>query len=322
MSPARPIDADLPIIRLSNSDTAKPMTPPCHFRLHDSRTAAFLADRSELVLYNGDKELKRVSLGYAEGRLLDLLVSQPGTIRTREDITAHAWPDRVVSAGSINQAIFTIRNAIGDGDKHEIIETIPRRGYRFNASHLIADRAATDSSAADDASAAESMPDSVVTNSVVTGGDGTKPGKGEESIPEIAPPLAPHLSPKPRIAVLAAIYVALAVFVAWALLTGGWSRGAFDRVVHVQTQQANGVTWHFVDHDQTASAQLQSDLAEAIKAMPADARGIVWVNRRYQMVDFSCIRSDRSTQELEVSQRQASPENLAKWVSSCLRAGS
>jgi DNA-binding winged helix-turn-helix (wHTH) protein/tetratricopeptide (TPR) repeat protein len=69
-------------------------------------------------------------------QLLELLLQQPGRIATREQIQQHLWPDGTVVEfeHSVNAAVKRLREALGDdADKPTLVETIPRRGYRFIA---------------------------------------------------------------------------------------------------------------------------------------------------------------------------------------------
>lgn len=77
------------------------------------------------------------SLGYAHGKLLELFTNNPDEIIDRERIISLAWPDRVVSGNSINQAISIIRQLIGDESSHKAIKTIPRRGYIFDSKYIL-----------------------------------------------------------------------------------------------------------------------------------------------------------------------------------------
>jgi len=70
-----------------------------------------------------------------EPKLVSLLVylaQHPQQVITRQQITETIWPSVVVGEESITQAIFALRNALGDDAKHpKYIETIPKKGYRF-----------------------------------------------------------------------------------------------------------------------------------------------------------------------------------------------
>ena len=67
-------------------------------------------------------------------RVLTLLAQQSGRVVTREEIRASLWSDDtfVDFDRSINFCINQIRSALGDNaEKPRLIETLPRRGYRF-----------------------------------------------------------------------------------------------------------------------------------------------------------------------------------------------
>ncbi len=69
-------------------------------------------------------------------KLLALLLQRPGEIVAREELQQSLWPaDTFVDFDeSLNKAIQKIRQALGDSsDNPHLIETIPRRGYRFIA---------------------------------------------------------------------------------------------------------------------------------------------------------------------------------------------
>lgn len=67
-------------------------------------------------------------------KALQLLVSRPGQIVTRDELRRHIWDDsRFVDFDrSLNFCIAVIRGALGDSARSpRFIETVPRRGYRF-----------------------------------------------------------------------------------------------------------------------------------------------------------------------------------------------
>jgi len=67
--------------------------------------------------------------------VLAILLEQPGTIVTREQLQKRLWPDSFVDFDhNLNSAINRIREAMGDSAENpQFIETLPRRGYRFIA---------------------------------------------------------------------------------------------------------------------------------------------------------------------------------------------
>ena len=98
------------------------------------RFASFELDCATGELY---KEGKRIKLQDQPARLLVLLVSRAGSLVTRETIQSALWEDGqfVEFEHAINVAIKKIREALDDDPlKPKILETLPRRGYRFIAS--------------------------------------------------------------------------------------------------------------------------------------------------------------------------------------------
>jgi DNA-binding winged helix-turn-helix (wHTH) protein/TolB-like protein len=65
-------------------------------------------------------------------RVLDLLIDHVGQLVNRDTIHAAVWPGTIVTDDSLVQCIAEIRRAIGD-TQHEIVCTVPRRGYRLEA---------------------------------------------------------------------------------------------------------------------------------------------------------------------------------------------
>ena len=62
------------------------------------------------------------------------LVRSGGRAMTREELAEAVWPDVVVSDGSLTQAVFLLRKALGESEEGpRFIETVPRVGYRFAA---------------------------------------------------------------------------------------------------------------------------------------------------------------------------------------------
>jgi DNA-binding winged helix-turn-helix (wHTH) protein/TolB-like protein len=62
--------------------------------------------------------------------VLCLLVENRGNLVERDEILEKVWSDTFVEEGNLNHAISALRKALG-GDG--IIQTVPRRGYRFSA---------------------------------------------------------------------------------------------------------------------------------------------------------------------------------------------
>ena len=72
----------------------------------------------------------RLELQSQPAQLLALLLAHTGAIVTRDQIRATLWPDTAVAYDqNINFAIRQIRIALGVDA--QLVQTVPRRGYRF-----------------------------------------------------------------------------------------------------------------------------------------------------------------------------------------------
>ena len=84
-------------------------------------------------------ELRRdgepLRLPHQPALLLKLLLSRAPEIVTREEIRSTCWPETEYGADpAINAAVRQIRRTLEDSARDpEYLETLPRRGYRFNS---------------------------------------------------------------------------------------------------------------------------------------------------------------------------------------------
>ena len=62
--------------------------------------------------------------------VLRLLAENPNRLLSKAEIIETIWPDVVVTEDSLKQCISEIRGVLRD-ERHRIIKTVPRRGYRF-----------------------------------------------------------------------------------------------------------------------------------------------------------------------------------------------
>jgi len=87
----------------------------------------------------------RLKLSGQPFQVLTILLEQPGTIVTREELQKRLWPDTFVDVDhNLNTAINKIREVLGDSaDSPRFVETLPRRGYRFVAQVESTDAAKT-----------------------------------------------------------------------------------------------------------------------------------------------------------------------------------
>jgi eukaryotic-like serine/threonine-protein kinase len=95
------------------------------------RFGPFLLDPAERLV---SREGAPVPLTTRLFELLQAFVRSPGVLLTKSDLMDAVWPDRVVDEGSLTQAIFSLRKALGEGGEDgRYITTVTGRGYSFSA---------------------------------------------------------------------------------------------------------------------------------------------------------------------------------------------
>jgi eukaryotic-like serine/threonine-protein kinase len=71
--------------------------------------------------------------------VLLILVERNGRVVTKDELMTEVWADTIVEEGSLAQNIYTLRKLLGVGSTGEdYIKTVPRRGYRFSATVVVA----------------------------------------------------------------------------------------------------------------------------------------------------------------------------------------
>jgi len=93
----------------------------------------FCIDQAAERVFRGDAQLDVSGKSYA---ILIVLVKKSGQIVTREEIKQALWPadSNIDVASNINTSVHNLRQMLGDSPSEAIyIETIPRKGYIFNA---------------------------------------------------------------------------------------------------------------------------------------------------------------------------------------------
>ena len=89
-----------------------------------------LDEQGPLLFRDGE----RVALPPKVVELLVALVQAAGRMLTREELLQHLWPNAVVEEGSLTSHVSLLRKALAaGGNGPELIETVPKRGYRFVA---------------------------------------------------------------------------------------------------------------------------------------------------------------------------------------------
>jgi DNA-binding winged helix-turn-helix (wHTH) protein/Tol biopolymer transport system component len=88
---------------------------------------SFTVDAVERVLLRNNQP---VALTQKVFDLLLVLVRNSGHVVDKEKLMREIWPDSFVEEGNLTQNISLLRKVL-NGDGHQYIQTVPRRGYRF-----------------------------------------------------------------------------------------------------------------------------------------------------------------------------------------------
>jgi DNA-binding winged helix-turn-helix (wHTH) protein/WD40 repeat protein len=119
----------------------------------------FFLDPANRLLRHGEAP---VSLSPKAFDALVYLVRNPRRLLTREELIHALWPDSYVEEGNLSVHIFQVRRALGTAaDGKAYIQTVPKKGYRFNAEVKVVDRPAVLSTAVP---SNESVPEIVFTS--------------------------------------------------------------------------------------------------------------------------------------------------------------
>jgi DNA-binding winged helix-turn-helix (wHTH) protein len=91
----------------------------------------FRVDVAERVL-SGEKGV--VPLTPKAFDTLLVLIENSGHVLSKEELMEKVWPDSFVEENNLAQNISALRKALGgEGGGQKVIETVPKRGYRFIA---------------------------------------------------------------------------------------------------------------------------------------------------------------------------------------------
>ncbi|WP_191830507.1 transcriptional regulator [Pseudomonas fluorescens] len=256
-----------------------------NFRLKNSDLVEFNSEHCKIIISKNQGEPEELTLARAESRILELLLMEPGAICSREAILEFAWDDRVVSAGSLNQSIFMLRNVLGDGKDHEIVITVPRRGYRFNSDHMVAHSEAVEAPA-------------------------------EE--PQQTNTVAPATSPDSRQGIGTAVilgYLAATVFAVlsiWRLVA--WYEPT--RELHVAVIKQGELSISAVGKNEQEVNTFKTELS-ALNLPAENIKGQVFISRKGSRMNMSCIRTTGRTYNLEF---QLQDEQLITMLKTCVGA--
>jgi Tol biopolymer transport system component/DNA-binding winged helix-turn-helix (wHTH) protein len=101
---------------------------------HNGRVIQFGQFEADLQTQELRKQGRRLRLPRQSFQILKTLLERPGELITREELRTALWPvDTFVDfEHGLNASVNRLREAIGDSaDRPRLVETLPRRGYRF-----------------------------------------------------------------------------------------------------------------------------------------------------------------------------------------------
>ncbi|MGQ0542254.1 MAG: winged helix-turn-helix domain-containing tetratricopeptide repeat protein [Blastocatellia bacterium] len=91
----------------------------------------FRLDADKQVLWHDGEP---VNLPLKEIEVLSVLTENAGDVITKQELMDRVWADSFVEESNLSRHIYRIRKTFSDlGESDEIIQTVPRRGYRFTA---------------------------------------------------------------------------------------------------------------------------------------------------------------------------------------------
>jgi DNA-binding winged helix-turn-helix (wHTH) protein len=91
----------------------------------------FRLDAEKAVLWRGSELVPLTPKALA---LLCALVEHAGDVVPKRDLMRRVWPDVVVSDANLTVTVATLRKALGpQPDGRSYVQSVPRRGYRFDA---------------------------------------------------------------------------------------------------------------------------------------------------------------------------------------------
>ncbi|MGZ0718829.1 winged helix-turn-helix domain-containing protein [Pseudomonas palleroniana] len=257
-------------------------------RLHEASRYAQFSPSQHLLKVSEGRDITRHELSYSSSRLLELLISRADLIVDREEMFAYGWPGRVVGQNSLNQAISNIRDLLGDDEHRTIIQTVPRRGYRFNSTYLCEDRdefTLTDD-AVQPAAATTDDPDNVMPS---------EQGKPVFALGRL-PRFTNHL--------LAALIIALAATLAWRIDWALWlQQGLFSA-----SETLGELDVQYVSESPEELTQLQADikpLRDRLYAFVKQPETIIF-NKMHGFYEVVCIDQGRSVRFVTVHKSKLS----------------
>lgn len=267
----------------SLSDKEKPQSPVCYaLRLGDGlEFAEFEPSHWRLTVYHVLGVSRQISLGYAEAFLLEYFARHPGEMISREHLINHAWGDRVVSQGSLNQAVSNIRALLGDDQKREIIITVPRRGYQMNADALMD----WDHWVERKQQIISPAPSSVTPRAE---------GDGADEVAQLASPMSSSVKfDRWRNWNITSLWIIVAILFV-SLSAGLLSRFYYDLwpPYVLEHSQASNMRLTLVARDDNDLTETKEYVAPIVRRLSVIANGKILINRMHNQLEVNCLRAD------------------------------
>jgi len=104
------------------------MVKPLVHKIYEFESFRF--DAAHLMLYRGDAE---ISLAPKAAQTLLILIERRGEILGKDELMEAIWNDSIVEEANLTQYVHILRKTLGaSANGKPLIETLRRRGYRFN----------------------------------------------------------------------------------------------------------------------------------------------------------------------------------------------
>jgi DNA-binding winged helix-turn-helix (wHTH) protein len=255
-------------------------------RLHEASRYAQFSPTQHLLIVSDGNTSTRLELSYSSSRILELLIERADLIVDREEIFAFAWPGRVVGQNSLNQAISNIREVLEDDEQRVIIQTVPRRGYRFNSAYLTDDRIEFNSPLPEDPPTVEAVGEAV-------------------AVPEVARK-SYSLKQLLRFSnyLLAVLVVILASTLAWRIDWALW----FQQGMFSAGETVGQLDVQYISESAQELTQLQADikpLRDRLLTFVKQPETVIF-NKMHGFYEVVCIDQGKSVQFLTVHKTKVS----------------
>ncbi|WP_240201791.1 winged helix-turn-helix domain-containing protein [Pseudomonas sp. PDNC002] len=253
-------------------------------------------------LYIEDSEEVR-DLSHTESRVLLFLLSEPGVTRSRDEIMRFAWEGRVVTMTSINLAVFSLRTALDDGDHREVIQTVARKGYRFNPVSLHS--MAEDDTAASGAAGVRPVEGSV-SNESSSGASSlwSRLGKSDAQDWGWRVLAVGSLAGLLVLALLYRIDLWLPLYLS-------------SRFVQ-ESVRFNDLEVHLVDSNAARLAAMKRLVLPVLQSGELSGKADVWVNHKGGAYQIICASDERIPVEIVIGGRAPSGDELRDQLAVCL----